>query len=113
MPMYAINISGSIDEMLRRHDAVLKAGGSCVMISANWVGFAAVEHLRSHTALPIHAHRNCWGALTRYPQLGFAFAAYQKIWRLAGIDHLHVNGVRSKFWEPDESVIASAKSCQA
>jgi ribulose-bisphosphate carboxylase large chain len=112
-PMYAINISGSTDDMLRRHDAVLKAGGACVMVSANWVGFAAVEHLRRHTELPIHAHRNGWGALTRHPQLGFSFAAYQKIWRLAGVDHLHVNGVRSKFWEPDDSVIASAKSCQA
>jgi ribulose-bisphosphate carboxylase large chain len=112
-PMYAINISGSIDEMLRRHDAVLKAGGTCVMVSANWVGFAAVEHLRSHAQLPIHGHRNGWGALTRHPQLGFSFPAYQKIWRLAGVDHLHVNGVRSKFWEPDDSVIASAKSCQA
>lgn len=112
-PMYAINISGSIDEMLRRHDAVLRAGGTCVMVSANWVGFAAVEHLRGRTELPIHGHRNGWGALTRHPQLGFSFAAYQKIWRLAGLDHLHVNGIRSKFWEPDDSVIASAKSCQA
>lgn len=112
-PMYAMNISGSIDEMLRRHDAVLKAGGTCVMVSANWVGFAAVEHLRAHAELPIHAHRNGWGALTRHPQLGFAFPAYQKIWRLAGVDHLHVNGVRSKFWEPDDSVIASARSCHA
>lgn len=112
-PMYAINISGSIDEMLRRHDAALKAGGTCVMVSANWVGFAAVEHLRGRTELPIHGHRNGWGALTRHPQLGFSFAAYQKIWRLAGVDHLHVNGIRSKFWEPDDSVIASAKSCQA
>lgn len=112
-PMYAINISGSIDEMLRRHDAVLDAGGTCVMVSVNWIGFAAVEHLRRHTELPIHAHRNGWGAFTRHPQLGFSFAAYQKLWRLAGIDQLHVNGIRSKFWEPDESVIASAKSCHA
>ena len=111
MPMYAINISGSIDEMLRRHDAVLKAGGTCVMVSANWVGFAGVEHLRRHTELPIHAHRNGWGAFTRHPQLGFAFRAYQKIWRLAGIDQIHVNGLRSKFWESDDSVIESAKSC--
>jgi ribulose-bisphosphate carboxylase large chain len=112
-PMYAINISGSIDEMLRRHDAVLKAGGTCVMVSANWVGFAAVEHLRRHASLPIHGHRNGWGALTRHPQLGFSFAAYQKLWRLTGVDHLHVNGVRSKFWEPDDSVIASARACLA
>ncbi len=112
-PMYAINISGTIDEMLRRHDAVLAAGGSCVMVSVNWTGFAAVQHLRGRSQLPIHAHRNGWGAFTRCPQLGFSFAAYQKIWRLAGIDQLHVNGIRSKFWEPDDSVIASARSCQA
>ncbi len=113
MPMYAFNISGSMEQMLQRHDAVLAAGGSCVMVSANWVGFSAVEHLRQHTQLPIHAHRNGWGALTRHPQLGFSFAAYQKIWRLAGIDHMHVNGVRSKFWEADDSVMQSAKACLA
>jgi ribulose-bisphosphate carboxylase large chain len=112
-PMYAINISGSVDEMLRRHDAVVEAGGTCVMVSVNWAGFSAVQHLRNQTQLPIHAHRNGWGALTRCPQLGLSFAAYQKLWRLAGIDQLHVNGVRSKFWEPDESVIASAQACQA
>ncbi len=113
MPMYAINISGSIDEMLHRHDAVLAAGGSCVMVSVNWVGFAGVEHLRRHSRLPIHGHRNGWGALTRHPGLGFAFQAYQKLWRLAGVDHLHVNGIRSKFWEPDDSVIDSARACLA
>jgi ribulose-bisphosphate carboxylase large chain len=113
MPMYAINISGSIDEMLRRHDAVLEAGGTCVMVSINWVGFAALEHLRRHAKLPIHGHRNGWGAFTRHPGLGFSFKAYQKLWRLAGVDQLHVNGLRSKFWEPDESVLDSARSCLA
>lgn len=113
MPMYAFNISGSIDEMLRRHDAVLAAGGTCVMVSANWVGFAGVEHLRQHTELPIHGHRNGWGAFSRHPYLGFSFAAYQKLWRLVGVDHLHVNGIRGKFSESDDSVIASAKSCLA
>ena len=113
MPMYALNISGSIDEMLRRHDAVLAAGGTCVMVSVNWVGFAGVEHLRRHASLPIHGHRNGWGAFTRQAGLGFAFQAYQKLWRLAGVDHLHVNGIRSKFWEPDDSVIDSARACLA
>ena len=47
------------------------------------------------------------------PALGFAFAAYQKLWRLAGVDQLHVNGIRNKFWEPDDSVIASARACLA
>ena len=111
MPMYAINISGSIDEMMRRHDAVLRSGGTCMMVSVNWVGFAGVEHLRRHSQLPIHGHRNGWGAFTRHPALGFTFEAYQKLWRLAGVDQLHVNGIRSKFWEADESVVRSARAC--
>ena len=72
--------------------------------------FCAVAHLRKHSQLPIHGHRNGWGMFTRAPYLGIEFAAYQKIWRLAGVDHLHCNGLRNKFWEPDASVIASAKS---
>jgi ribulose-bisphosphate carboxylase large chain len=111
MPMYAFNVSGSIDDMLRQSDAVAAAGGTCVMVSVNWMGFAGVEHLRKNTDLPIHGHRNGWGALTRHPGLGFSFAAYQKLWRLAGVDHLHVNGPSSKFWEPDASVFANAQDC--
>ena len=44
--------------------------------------------------------------LTAIPRSGIEFAAYQKLWRLAGVDQLHVNGIRNKFWEPDESVVA-------
>ena len=43
--------------------------------------------------------------------LGIEFPAYQKLWRLAGVDHMHVNGLRNKFCEPDDSVIASARAC--
>ena len=109
-PMYAANITDEIDEMLRHHDEVLAGGGTCVMVSLNHVGVPAVAHLRRHSQLPIHGHRNGWGMLTREPYLGIEFSAYQKIWRLAGVDHLHCNGLRNKFWEPDESVIRSAKS---
>jgi len=40
-----------------------------------------------------------------------SFVAFQKFWRLAGIDHTHVNGLNNKFCEADESVIASARAC--
>lgn len=113
MPMYAINVSGTVDEMLRRHDQVLRAGGTCVMASINWVGFAGVQHLREHSELPIHGHRNGWGALSRHPGLGMAFPAYQKLWRLAGVDQLHVGGLRSKFSESDATVIEAARACLA
>ena len=110
--MYAFNISDELDAMKRHHDAVLGAGGTCVMVSVNSVGLAGVSALRNHSQLPIHGHRNGWGMLTRCPMLGIAFTAYQKLWRLAGVDHLHVNGLQNKFWEPDDSVVASLHACR-
>ncbi|MFB6136926.1 MAG: ribulose-bisphosphate carboxylase large subunit family protein [Halobacteriaceae archaeon] len=110
--MYACNISGDVDELLERHDRVVEAGGNCVMVSINTVGLSGVHRLRQEAEVPIHGHRNGWGALSRCPQLGFEYQAYHKLFRLAGCDHLHVNGLRNKFCESDESVIASARSVQ-
>jgi ribulose-bisphosphate carboxylase large chain len=108
--MYAFNISDETDAMRRHHDLVLAAGGTCVMVSINSVGLSGVADLRRHSQLPIHGHRNGWGMYTRCPQLGLEFTAYQKLWRVAGVDHLHVNGLQNKFWEPDDSVVRSIKA---
>jgi ribulose-bisphosphate carboxylase large chain len=109
--MFAFNISDQLDRMLEHHDTVVAAGGSCVMVSLNSVGFGAVDYLRRRASLPIHGHRNGWGMFTRHPALGMEFTAYQKLWRLIGVDHLHVNGLKNKFCEADESVVRSIKAC--
>src|SRR5690606_19231001 len=109
--MFAFNITGDLDEMRRHHDLVLSLGGTCVMASLNSVGLVGMIELGRHTQLPIHAHRNGWGYLSRHPQLGWSYVAWQKIWRLAGADHMHVNGLANKFSEDDQSVIASARAC--
>lgn len=109
--MFAFNVSGETHEMKQRHDQVLAAGGTCVMVSVNGVGLAGVAELRRHAQLPLHAHRNGWGMFDRSPHVGMSYVAYQKFWRVAGVDHMHVNGLRNKFCEADESVIASAREC--
>jgi ribulose-bisphosphate carboxylase large chain len=109
--MIAFNISDDVDAMRRHHDLVVEAGGTCVMVSVNWTGPAALTALRRHASVPIHGHRNGFGMFNRAPFLGMDYRVYQKLWRLAGVDQLHVNGLRSKFWEPDESVVASARAC--
>lgn len=109
--MYAFNITADIDDMLWHHDIVLSHGGTCVMVNMLAAGATAVAKLRQHAQLPIHGHRAGWGALSRQPYLGMEYTAYQKLMRLAGVDHLHVNGIRNKFCETDASVIASAKAC--
>ena len=105
--MYAFNLTGELDEMRRRHDLVLAEGGTAVMLSLNSVGMTGFNAFRRHAQLPIHAHRNGWG----YVQSGWSYVAWQKLWRLAGVDHMHVNGIANKFQEDDDSVVASARAC--
>ena len=109
--MYAFNISDEIDEMQRKYDLIVKQQGSSAMISINSIGLAGTKKICDNGELVIHGHRNGWGMLNRHPMLGIEFPAYQKIQRLAGVDQLHVNGIQNKFWESDDSVVTSIKSC--
>ena len=111
--MYAFNVTGDLYDMLRHEELVARAGGTCVMVAVPVVGLGALEFLRRRASVAIHGHRALFGALGRSPQLGIAFAAYQKAARLAGADHLHVGGLDSKFWEPNESVLASIAALRA
>jgi ribulose-bisphosphate carboxylase large chain len=109
--MVAFNVTDELDEMQRHYDKVVASGGTCAMVSLNSVGFAGVKKVCDRSELVIHGHRNGWGMLTRHPLLGMEFTAYQKLWRLVGVDQLHVNGIENKFWEPDESVVSSIEAC--
>lgn len=110
--MYAFNISDDMDEMQRNYEKVLSAGGTCAMISLNSVGISAAKKICDIGELAIHGHRNGWGMMNRHPLLGIEFPAYQKLWRLAGVDQIHVNGIQNKFWESDDSVVRSIEACQ-
>lgn len=106
--MYAFGISaGDPDTMMRNHDLVVEAGGCAGVININSIGVGGMTFLRKRSKLCLHAHRNGWDMLTRHPTLGMEFKAYQKIWRLLGVDQFQINGIDAKYWEPDESFIKS------
>jgi ribulose-bisphosphate carboxylase large chain len=109
--MVAFNITDETDAMRRHADLVAKEGGSCVMASLNWCGFSAIQTLRRHTDLALHGHRNGYGAFSRHELLGISFQAYQLLWRLAGVDHMHVHGLQGKFAQTDAEVVESARDC--
>ncbi|WP_207425270.1 ribulose-bisphosphate carboxylase large subunit family protein [Pedobacter sp. SYSU D00535] len=109
--MYAFNVSAGIDEMQRNYEKIVSAGGTCAMVSLNSVGISAANKICDFGELAIHGHRNGWGMMNRHPLLGIEFPAYQKLWRLAGVDQIHVNGIQNKFWESDDSVVKSIESC--
>jgi ribulose-bisphosphate carboxylase large chain len=109
--MYAFNISDELDAMQQHYDLVSRHEGTCVMVSLQSVGLAGVKKICDRGELIVHGHRNGWGMLGRHPRLGMQFTAYQKLWRLAGVDQIHVNGIDNKFWEPDDSVVRSIEAC--
>lgn len=111
--MYAFNISADIDSMARHAEHLEKLGATCAMLSLNWVGLSGLEWLRRRTPLAIHGHRNGWGLFSRSPHIGIAYPAMQLVWRLAGADHLHVNGLANKFTEPNAVVLEAARAVQA
>ena len=110
--MYAFGISSADpDTMMRNHDLVAEAGGNAAVVNINSIGHGGMSFLRKRSALCLHAHRNGWDILTRHPGFGIDFSAYQKIWRLLGVDQFQINGIRAKYWEPDESFVRSFFDC--
>jgi ribulose-bisphosphate carboxylase large chain len=109
--MVAFNITDEHEAMRRHAELVEKEGGSCVMVGLNWCGFSSVQALRRETVLAVHGHRNGFGMFSRHPALGMDFQPYQLMWRLAGVDHMHVHGLQGKFSQPDSEVIESARDC--
>ncbi|WP_103334643.1 RuBisCO large subunit C-terminal-like domain-containing protein [Pseudotabrizicola formosa] len=109
--MVAFNITDETDAMRRHADVLMAEEGTCAMVSLNWVGLSAVQTLRRHTPVAIHGHRNGYGGMGRHPLLGMGVRAYQMLYRLAGIDHMHVHGMGGKFSDLDEDVTQAARHC--
>jgi ribulose-bisphosphate carboxylase large chain len=107
--MVAFNITDETSAMQRHAELIEREGGSCVMASLNWIGLAGAETLRRSTPLAVHGHRNGFGAFARQPALGIGFDAYQTLYRLAGVDHMHVHGIGGKFSDAPEEVEAAAR----
>ena len=110
--MYAFNLTDEIDQMWRNLDLLETHGSTCAMVCMNSVGLTGLRALRNRSSMTIHGHRAGWGIYSRSPDIGISFPVMQKLWRLAGADHLHVNGLSNKFTETDDVIAQSATSVQ-
>jgi ribulose-bisphosphate carboxylase large chain len=88
--LYMPNVTAETLEMLKRAEYVNDNGGNYVMIDVLTSGFAAVHTLRKNTKLPIHAHRAMHAALTKSEKLGITMPMLSKIFRMIGVDTLHI-----------------------
>ena len=109
----AMNISDEHDAMLRHAELLQREGGACAMVSMNWTGPSSVQALRRHTDLILHGHRNGFGMFARHAALGMDFQPYSALWRLTGVDHMHVHGLAGKFAQDEDEVRKSAHDCLA
>jgi len=88
--IYMPNVTAETMEMLRRADYVKRKGNEYVMIDVLTAGFAAVQTLRNHTDLVIHAHRAMHAALTKNHKHGISMLCLAKLYRLIGVDQIHI-----------------------
>ena len=112
--MYAFGIShADPDEMMRNHDTVLEGRRQLRR------GQHQLDRLRRHE-LPAQALRPCAACPPQRlgpahpPSRASAWTSrvYQQFWRLLGVDQFQINGIRVKYWEPDDSFVASFEALQ-
>ena len=89
--IYLVNITASYPEMLKRAELVQDSGNEFVMIDVFISGFSAVQgYGEEGFPMAIHAHRAMHAAITRNPKHGITMLALAKVYRLLGVDNLHI-----------------------
>jgi ribulose-bisphosphate carboxylase large chain len=77
--------------MIRRAELVEDIGNEFVMVDVVIAGFSAVQSYREEGfPMAIHAHRAMHAAITRNPRHGITMLALAKVYRLMGVDNLHI-----------------------
>ncbi len=91
--LYVTNITDiSIERMVKRLEYIKDAGGKIAMIDVFVLGLPAVKYivdLASKYHIFIHAHRAGYAEAHR-GNFGINFGVYEKLYRLVGVDQLHI-----------------------
>lgn len=89
--IYMPNVTAESSEMLKRAEFVKESGGTHIMVDVVTCGFSGLQTLReADFGMAIHAHRAMHAALTRSRDFGISMKVLAKIYRLIGVDQLHI-----------------------
>ncbi len=111
--VYMANITAETEEMMKRARIVKDYGGEYIMIDIFTTGFAALQTMRKRNYNQvIHAHRAMHAAITRQKKHGITMLTFAKLFRLIGVDQLHIGTGVGKMCEPPVEVIANATACR-
>ena len=119
--LYLCNLTHSnLDVMLERAQLIQREGGRVMMLDVVTTGPAAVHTLRlKNPGLFIHAHRAMHGFMTRESGPGIrgdgslwgfsvSMLTLAKIYRLLGVDSLHIGSPKAKMQDYGESELIDA-----
>ncbi|MGC8835592.1 MAG: type III ribulose-bisphosphate carboxylase [Infirmifilum sp.] len=87
------NITADVREMERRLKLVADYGNPYIMVDVVITGWSALTYIRDlaeEYGLAIHGHRAMHAAFTRNPYHGISMFTLAKLYRIIGIDQLHV-----------------------
>ena len=103
--IYLVNITAPYREMIRRAELVEDSGNEFVMIDVVIAGFSAVQSYREEGfRMAIHAHRAMHAAITRNPRHGITMLTLAKVYRILGVDNLHIGTAVGKMEGSAEEV---------
>ncbi len=103
--MYMPNITAETFEMLKRMEFVRQNNGEYIMVDVLTVGFSALQTLRRYSKEVIHGHRAMHAALTRNKKQSISMLALAKLYRLIGMDQLHIGAIVGKMEGGSSEVI--------
>ena len=87
------NVTADAREMERRLKLVADYGNPYIMVDvvvAGWSALTYIRDLAEEHGLSIHAHRAMHAAFTRNPHHGISMFTLAKLYRVIGVDQLHV-----------------------
>ena len=87
------NITSDIREMEKRLKLIADYGNPYIMVDVVVSGWAVLNYIRDlaeEYGLAIHGHRAMHAAFTRKPDHGISMYVLAKLYRLIGIDQLHI-----------------------
>jgi len=101
------NITADLREMEKRLKLVAELGNPYVMVDVVVTGWGALEYIRdlaSDYGLAVHGHRAMHAAFTRNAYHGISMFVLAKLYRITGIDQLHIGTagagkLEGKKWE--------------
>jgi len=107
--IYMPNVTAETNEMLKRMEYVKSQGGRYIMLDVITLGFSALQTARERAeklGLVIHAHRAMHAAFTRNKKHGITMLALAKLYRLIGMDQLHIGTAVGKMEGPVMEVMS-------